>query len=114
MNKLTFEKEIKKEIVSRITKNFKVKDIILFGSYAYGEPNEDSDIDLIVVLDKKGFSKSFTEQMQNNIEVSKTIYDIERKTPIDLLVYTIDEWNKLLKLDGYITREINRLGVRLV
>ena len=24
--------------------------VILFGSYAYGEPNDDSDIDLLVVI----------------------------------------------------------------
>ena len=29
---------------------FKPEKIILFGSYAYGEPNEDSDVDVLVVM----------------------------------------------------------------
>ena len=39
------------EAVSRIIDNFNPEKIILFGSYAYGKPTEDSDIDLMVVMD---------------------------------------------------------------
>ena len=34
----------------RIANEFQPHQIILFGSYAYGRPNEDSDVDLLVVL----------------------------------------------------------------
>lgn len=37
-------------IVDRISRVSGVEKIILFGSYAYGEPDEDSDIDLLVVM----------------------------------------------------------------
>ncbi len=37
--------KIKTEIIKRL-KPLKPNQIILFGSYAYGTPNEDSDIDL--------------------------------------------------------------------
>ena len=30
-------------------KHFDVEQIILFGLYAYGEPNEDSDLDLCII-----------------------------------------------------------------
>ena len=33
----------------RIAEQFKPQKIILFGSYAYGKPNEDSDVDLMVL-----------------------------------------------------------------
>src|SRR5437667_1072159 len=34
----------------RIAEEFHPDKIILFGSYAYGTPNEDSDVDLLVVM----------------------------------------------------------------
>jgi predicted nucleotidyltransferase len=34
----------------QIAEQFHPERIILFGSYAYGEPNEDSDVDLLVVM----------------------------------------------------------------
>ncbi|MBW1973741.1 MAG: nucleotidyltransferase domain-containing protein, partial [Deltaproteobacteria bacterium] len=36
-------------IVEDIAKKYKPLKIILFGSYAYGEPKEDSDIDLLIL-----------------------------------------------------------------
>ena len=39
------------EIVRRIVTEYRPKKIILFGSYAYGEPDGDSDIDLLIVKD---------------------------------------------------------------
>jgi predicted nucleotidyltransferase len=40
------------EIVERIIKEYKPKKVILFGSYAYGEPTEDSDIDVLIVTER--------------------------------------------------------------
>jgi predicted nucleotidyltransferase len=38
---------------NRLTQKFDTKQIIVFGSYAYGEPDTESDIDLCVVADFK-------------------------------------------------------------
>jgi predicted nucleotidyltransferase len=48
------------EISKRIAQEFQPDRIILFGSYAYGRPRPDSDVDLLVVLpfEGKGFRKS--------------------------------------------------------
>jgi uncharacterized protein len=43
-----------RDISERIADQFSPDRIILFGSYAYGEPNEGSDIDLLVVLPFEG------------------------------------------------------------
>jgi len=46
-----------KEIESlskRIVKEFNPERIILFGSYAYGKPGPDSDVDLLVILPFEG------------------------------------------------------------
>jgi len=37
-------------IAKRIAERFEVDKIILFGSYAYGRPNQGSDVDLLVVM----------------------------------------------------------------
>jgi len=48
------------ELSDRIVREFRPEKIILFGSYAYGEPGPDSDVDLLVVLpfEGTGFRKS--------------------------------------------------------
>ena len=38
------------EIVQRLVARLAPQQIILFGSYAYGEPDPDSDIDLLVIV----------------------------------------------------------------
>ncbi len=42
--------ELLKEIVERLVRGLQPEKVILFGSYAYGEPNEDSDIDILVIV----------------------------------------------------------------
>ena len=58
--------------------------IILFGSYAYGTPNEDSDIDLFLLRDdlKVESIKSY------KLELQKKLFDIQKKylLGIDLFV----------------------------
>ena len=39
-----------KRFARQIAERFQPEKIILFGSYAYGEPNSDSDVDLLVVM----------------------------------------------------------------
>jgi UTP:GlnB (protein PII) uridylyltransferase len=38
-------------VVRRIAKTLKPQKIVLFGSYAYGTPTPDSDVDLLVIMD---------------------------------------------------------------
>ncbi len=49
-----------------IVREFAPLQVILFGSYAYGTPTEDSDVDLLVVMDvpKSEFSRKATEIRQ--------------------------------------------------
>jgi predicted nucleotidyltransferase len=42
--------EIFSEIVDRLVTEFDPERIILFGSHAWGNPDEDSDIDLLVIV----------------------------------------------------------------
>ncbi len=44
------EQDILDEMVRRLVDEFRPEKIILFGSYAWGEPSEDSDVDLFVIV----------------------------------------------------------------
>ena len=74
------------EIVNRIVKNYLPEKIILFGSYAYGEPKENSDLDLLLVKD------SNIPRYRRGREVRKYLRGL--KVPIDLIVYTNEEIQK--------------------
>lgn len=39
-----------REIVNRLVKEFNPEQIILFGSYAWGTPSSDSDLDIFVIV----------------------------------------------------------------
>ena len=44
--------EVIEEVKNRLIKTYNPIAIYLFGSYAWGTPNEDSDLDLLIVVDK--------------------------------------------------------------
>jgi len=63
-----------------IADEFHPDKIILFGSYAYGTPNEDSDVDLLVVMPANHHNQSVSIQ-----------YRLAAPFPLDLLVRTPKE-----------------------
>jgi predicted nucleotidyltransferase len=73
-------------IVSKIVSGILPDKVFLFGSYASGDANEDSDLDLLIVKD--------TEQPRHtrSIEIQRLL--IGTKVPVDILVYTIAEFEK--------------------
>jgi hypothetical protein len=50
------------DLCRRIVQDFQPERIILFGSYAYGNPTPDSDVDLLVVLTFEG--KNFLKSLE--------------------------------------------------
>jgi len=92
------------EIVDRISKGYKPKKVILFGSYAYGEPTEDSDIDLLIIknTDKKPIDRW--------IEVKRLLRDITRTVPVAPLVYTEKEIEQRMAIKDFFIEEIFEKG----
>jgi len=105
--------EIKQELVSRIRSAEKIDRILLFGSEATGHAGPDSDIDLLVVLDRESMPTSFRERSFNYLQVSRAIRDLEKRYPIDLLVYTRPEFEKIKEANSLFVRRILREGVEL-
>ena len=87
--------------------------VVLFGSYAYGIPHEDSDIDLIVVTNDEYTPQTFKEKTQLYLMVNSYIRNIAKKVPIDLLVYTKPMYQKFVELQSSFSREIINKGVIL-
>jgi uncharacterized protein len=71
------------EIVAKIALGYSPDKIILFGSYAAGNPNDDSDLDLFVIKD------SDLPRPQRTALVRKMLYGV--MIPIDLVVFTPKE-----------------------
>lgn len=74
--------------------------IILFGSYAYGVPTANSDIDLLVIIKTKD---SFHQRIQKIRPL------LPKNKAIDLIVLTPEEYQQT-KLSNPLVREIVEKG----
>jgi predicted nucleotidyltransferase len=92
------------KIVSAIIKEYKPEKIILFGSYAYGKPSGDSDIDLLIVknTDKRPIDRW--------IEVKRLLRDKNRMLPVSPLVYTEKEIEERTAIRDFFVEEIFEKG----
>ncbi|PRX19657.1 nucleotidyltransferase-like protein [Orenia metallireducens] len=83
-----------------------IKSIYLFGSYAWGTPNEDSDLDIMVVL-----KESEQNPHKRVVKGYKSLRGI--MTPTDLIVYTQEEYQKLLEDEFSFCNHIVKEGKKL-
>ena len=93
--------KIEKEIVSKL-RPIKPIRIILFGSYAYGHPDQNSDLDLCVVIDSpdnKSEKKKLIRSLLSSIQVAK-----------DILTPSAEEFNFYKNEFGSVYREIDKKG----
>ena len=84
--------------------------IILFGSYANGTPNEHSDVDIMVILDNYHVSKTFEERLDKKISIRNLVLEINRKVPLDILVYSREEFKIVKNYGNYFIDEIEKTG----
>lgn len=91
-----------KEITQKIVKEYKPEKIILFGSYAWGKPREDSDVDLFIV------KKSQKRRMRREQELRLKLYPAG--LPMDLLIYTPGEVQKRLAMGDFFIEDIISKG----
>ena len=92
--------------IKRIASELKPEKIILFGSYAYGNPTPDSDVDLFIII--KG------DKRQNLLSASLLLYP--REFPVDIIVKTPEEVEMDLKGgkdNSFFTRELIKKGIVL-
>jgi len=85
----------------QIAEKFQPERIILFGSYAYGQPTEDSDVDLLVIL-------PFDEMpVQKAIAIRR---QIKSSFPLDLIARTAEQIQKRLEMGDFFIQDIMEKG----
>lgn len=89
-------------MVNRIVEQFDPEQIILFGSYARGSANPDSDVDLLVVM------KDVISKRAKQVEMRCALHDI--RIPKDIIVVTESELERHRNTVGTIVRPALREG----
>jgi predicted nucleotidyltransferase len=103
---------IKKQIIDAL-KPLDPEKVILFGSYAWGEPTKDSDIDLYIVTKDEFMPKNWREKSEIYIEYIQKLDELNSKYGLDLITHTKAMHQKFIEMDGMFCRKILRDGVRL-
>jgi predicted nucleotidyltransferase len=93
------------QAIERIVAALKPEKIILFGSYADGNPTHDSDVDLLVIMETK------KKRANRYLAVSSLLHP--RQFPVDIIVKTPKEVEEALKGgkdNSFFIREIIKKG----
>jgi predicted nucleotidyltransferase len=93
------------QAIERIVAALKPEKIILFGSYADGNPTHDSDVDLLVIMETK------KKRAKRYLAVSSLLHP--RQFPVDIIVKTPKEVEEALKGgkdNSFFIREIIKKG----
>ncbi len=93
-----------KKLALKIGQKFKPQKVIVFGSWAWGTPHQDSDVDFCVVKDTDN-------SRQEALNISKFLYP--REYPLDILVYTPNYLEKRLRMDDFFAKKIINQGIIL-
>lgn len=92
-------------VLSRLIEEYKPEAIFIFGSHAWGQPNPDSDLDLLVILsqsDEKPYKRVIRGlKVLRGLNISK-----------DLLVYTRDEFEEMRRNKGSLCYKIMHEGIK--
>lgn len=88
-----------------INENIEVDKIYLFGSYAKNEQNEESDLDICIITNHLAGRKIDVLRKIRRSFVNKITM------PIDLLLYTTDEFGERAKLSSTFEYKIANEGV---
>ena len=85
-----------------IVREFSPLQVILFGSYAYGTPTENSDVDLLVVMD--------IPESETSRQAGEILQRIPRRFSMDLLVRSPEEIAYRVAYNDWFLREITEKG----
>lgn len=99
----TMREELNK-IVKQVVDAYEPEKIILFGSYAYGKPDADSDLDLLII---KKTSERFINRLTN---LRKIVSDPKRSIPFGPIVLTPEEVEERLAIGDQFIKDIIKKG----
>jgi len=85
----------------KVAKEFKPQKIILFGSYAYGKPTADSDVDVLIVMSFSG---------RNPEKATEIWMATKPKFPVDIMVRKPSELKKRLAMGDFFLQDVVNMG----
>src|SRR5437867_11994209 len=91
-----------RRVTRQVVEQFHPQKVILFGSYAYGQPTEDSDVDLLVVMD--------TDESPLHV-AAKIAAAIEHPFPLDIVVRTPVAFVSAVQRRGVVATEVATKGI---
>ena len=92
-----------RRFANRIGKAFRPEKIILFGSYAYGSPHAESDVDVLVIMPT-------ADVVRQAIRITLAV---DHPFALDLIVRTPEQIERGLRDDDWFVREIMEKGIVL-
>jgi len=95
------DKDLINDVTRRIVEAVDPEKIILFGSYAYGKPSKDSDLDILVIM------RSNLPRYKRSVPIYKALTGM--LIPKDIIVYTpreVKEWDDVSQ--AFITTAVTR------
>jgi len=95
--------EMLQEVTRRIVSAVHPEQIVLFGSHAWGQPTEDSDLDLMVILDQ-----SDQPGYRRATEIYRSLRGL--KIPIEVVVRTRAEMNRGMAVKTSLERRVLEQG----
>ncbi len=85
----------------RLAEEFRPQKIVLFGSYAYGQPRSDSDVDLLVIMPLE------VHPVDKSVEMRLKLHP---RFPLDLLVRAPAKIKERLEMGDDFIRDIMAKG----
>lgn len=100
------DNEIIEAVKNRLINAYKPKEIYLFGSFAWGKADKQSDLDLLVVVDK-----SDEKPYKRPIKGVKALFGLGIAN--DIIVFTKDEFERLAGDVSTLCYKIKQEGIKL-
>ncbi len=94
-------------ILRRIVEGYQPQKIVLYGSLAWGNPDKDSDIDLLIV------KESNETPLQRRVQVRRVAAEAGRRIPFSPLVLTPNELQHRLAMNDSFYHQIVKQGQTL-
>jgi len=93
-----------KTIIKKIKNDYRPDKIIVYGSYAWGKPSKDSDLDLLII------KKTALNHRHRMLQVREILSKENALLAMDILVYTPREIDQRLRIGDSFIRKILRQG----
>ena len=110
-----FMRTVDKAVNVILNSGLDVEKIYLFGSYAYGEPNEESDIDVLAIFreDATDWRERFQRKLDLSARIRNTAVNRGLRYSVDLILWSEQEKEEQESRSSDFWREVQEYGRRL-